>query len=845
MRLACRLLAAILPATVAGRSTLGDLIEEYHRRPRGLRRRVWFWAVTLDVVVRYLPSRLAAALGGFGRDLAYAARLSRRYPAPVLAAVLSLSLAIGVGTAAFSIANGTWLRPNLVADSSIVTIWRRHANGASSAWPLSELSQLREWARHLTIEAVLPSPEPIGSSAAPPVQETATVGFVTGRYFSMLNAGPFAGRLLGPEDDRSGSTAVVVLDHLYWRRHFGADPNALGRVVSIRGADFTIVGVADRDFIDPSRRRPVMWAPLASLDHLAKAATGQRSPQPWAIGRLSPGTTMKQADAELTGLLAGIAPAATSPRATAVEAVAIINDAEIAANRRILIAVFSVIALVLVLACANVSNLQLAGAASRRQEIAVRVSCGASRWRVLRQLVTESALLSAASGALGLLLARWLAPLLAAGMSMPDTDVDPDLRVYAFVVIATVISAIGTGLAPGYYGARSDVSTSLKRSGSRDGAHARPSRARSIFIGIQAAASIVLVALAALQVRALVHIAWMDPGFDVSSVLSVGAALPRTPEAEARAVAFWPRAVERIRSMPGVERAALASFTPFNVRLGSPDTVMENGTDADYFATMGMRLVRGRSYTADEVVAHERVAVISEQLAHRFWGVEDALGTSASRIDTNFGGVQVIGIAADILVDRVHERRTPMVYVPFVPDGYTQIAIRTRNPGAMAGAVRDALRELSPDMTPAVTVIADAYRREFERPRRYAALAASVAVFALVLSVVGLFGVTSFAVRTRTREIGIRMALGARDGDVIGLFVRDGLRPVMVGLVVGLVAALLAGRVVAGLLYGLSERDPVALTGAVVILLIAALAAVVLPTRRAARLDPAVVLRDV
>jgi predicted permease len=562
------------------------------------------------------------------------------------------------------------------------------------------------------------------------------------------------------------------------------------------------------------------------------------------IGRLDRGVTIRQASADLTSLLTRMTPAAAAPKPTSVEVYPAISDDVTAENRQILLAVFSVIVLVLILACANVSNLQLAGAASRRQEIAVRLSCGASRGRVLRQLVTESVLISAASGALGLLLARWLGPLLAAGMSMRDADVDPDLRVYTFVVIATAISAIGTGLAPAYYAARSDVSASLTGSGSRDGAQARPSRARSIFIGVQAAASFVLVTLAALQVRAVVHIAWMDPGFDVSSALAVGAQFPHTPAATARALAFWPAAVERVRAIPGVERAALANFTPLNVSLGDPEMVIDNGTEADYFAAMGLRLVRGRSYTAAEVAAHEKVAVISEQVARRFWGKDDAVGTSASRIDTNLNGVQIIGVVADAFVDRVHGRRPAIVYMPFVSDGFTQIAVRTRNPGAMVGPIRDALRELSPDMPLTMTVIADRYAREFERPRRYAALAASVAVFALVLSVVGLFGVTSFAVRTRTREIGIRIALGARNGDVIGLFVRDGLRPVIIGLTVGLVAALLAGRVVASVLYGLSERDPLALGAAVAILIVAALAAVLVPTRRAARLDPAVVLRD-
>jgi ABC-type lipoprotein release transport system permease subunit len=255
-------------------------------------------------------------------------------------------------------------------------------------------------------------------------------------------------------------------------------------------------------------------------------------------------------------------------------------------------------------------------------------------------------------------------------------------------------------------------------------------------------------------------------------------------------------------------------------------------------------VVRGRSYTATEVAGREKVAVISERLAHRFWRDEDPLGASASRIDSLYAGVRIIGIVEDAFVDSVDERRPPTIYLPFLPEAFAQIAIRTANPEALAGAVKQALDELSPGITVKTAVIADEYRRQFERPRRHAALGACAAVFALVLSVAGLVGVTSFAMRTRVREIGIRLALGARPAEIRRLLVRDALRPVMAGLIVGVGASLLAGRTVASLFYGLSERDPAALVSATAVLLLTTLAAVMVPVRRAARLDPAVVLRD-
>jgi predicted permease len=412
-----------------------------------------------------------------------------------------------------------------------------------------------------------------------------------------------------------------------------------------------------------------------------------------------------------------------------------------------------------------------------------------------------------------------------------------------FAAVCTALAAVGTGLGPVYYAARRDVSAGLTVAVSRGAGHASPSRARSVFVGIQAAASITIVALAALLVRALLHIAWLDPGYDVDRLLTVSAAFRPGDAAASRA--FWPMALERVRALPGVERASLAEFTPFGVTLGAaPETVQTLPTDEAYFSTVGVRLVSGRLYSATEVATDASVAVISDDTARRFWGSENPVGDVLSRIDSSLTRHQIIGVVAGAMHFRVHEYRTPIVYVPMASADYAQLAIRVADPRAMAGSVRDVLTALSPAARPNVTVVADRFAREFERPRRYAALGASVALFALGLSVVGLFGVTTFAVRTRTREMGIRLALGAHRAHVVGLFLRDGLRAVVIGLAIGLLGALLAGRFLAGMLYGVSAHDPIALAAATGVLLAAAGLAVYLPTRRAAAVDPAIVLRD-
>jgi len=842
-RLARRLLAAILPANVAGRSTLGDLIEEYHRRPRGLWRRVWFWAITVELVARYLPGRVAELAGGLGRDLAYATRLTRRYPVLALAAVTSLGLAIGVGTAGFTIVNGTYVRWRLADDPSVTATWRRHKNGASKAWPAAELYALREQAQLQTIEAWTTKTLPVGRSGDSATQESVGVQFVTGTYLTTFRAGPAAGRLLQPDDDRPGAPPVAVLDHLFWRRHFDGDRSVLGRTIAIDKGVFTVVGIADRDYVDPARNQAAVWVPLAALDLLGPTGSAQL----FMTSRIRPAVAPTQADAELTALLPRLGVVPSVPPATMSESSPVTSEAQAADNARILGGVVAAIALVLVLACANVSNLQLAGAATRRQEIAIRLSCGASRRRIIRQLVTESVLLSGVAGSMGFVASHWLSTLIAAGMGMSRADLDPDARVYVFVAMATVLCAVGTGLVPALHAARHEISSGLKDT-TRDTGSRRRSRTTSVFIGIQAAASLVLIAVAALLVRTLVHLAWLDPGYDVNHLLTVSASFPRprSPDVAARATEFWRLALGRVRHMPGVQHVSLGYPTPF-AATADADRLFQGAADADYFETAGLRLVRGRSFTADEVTSRAPVMVISERVAREYWGQDDPLGASASRIDKSAAVEQVIGVVADSMFLRVHDRRTPAVFRPTSPDSaqWVSMAVRTSDPVAMAAPIRDALRALSAEVRPNVLVVKDRFAREFERPRRYAALGGAVAVLALGLSVVGLFGVTSFSVRARTREIGIRMALGGDRGGVVGLLVRDGMRAVVVGLAAGLVAALLAGRFVAGMLYGLSDRDPLALGAAVVILLAAALAAVIIPTRRAARLDPAVVLRDV
>jgi predicted permease len=847
-----RLLLWLLPLGERRPDVEADVIELFAERvtERGVRvARRRFYRDVLSILLRARrprgtrPRAAFRPLAGLSGDLRHALRLVRRYPALIAAAILSLGLAIGVATAVFSVLNGTWLKWYRAADSSQVRVWRQHRTGASATWVPSELFELRRRATSVTLEGRIAGEFSFAASAGGD-GERVRVHFVNGTYLATFGARAAAGRLLTGVDERPGAVPVAVLDHLFWRRHLGADRSVVGRTVWIGGSPVAVIGIADRDFAEPWDSNPSVWVPLPAFDRVSESAQSSgAAPRVLALGRLAATATEARAEGELTALLLGLGPTEDTPPATGVDLGSTIGPEEIARVRLITIVVLSIIGLVLLLACANLSNLLLAGAASRQREIGVRLALGAGRGRVVRQLIAESVLLGAAAVSLGFVFAVWFSPVLAVYMGMPGADVDPDARVYAFLVLTLALSGIAAGLAPARYGARGDLTECLK------GARVRTSGGtgwfRSALVGFQAAASIMLVVLAALFVRSLLHITWLDPGFDVDRLLVVSANVPwvrATPAEEQRAVQHWEAALARVQTMPGVERVALAERPPFSMSTGDPDVILTNRTDAGYFSTVGLRVLRGRLYTEDEVRAGEPVAVISEGVARRFWRDEDPLGVSLERVFERAANLRVIGIVNDAITTEI-EHITPIVYIPGVVPR-TQLVVRTREPQALAGVVREALAALSPDIQSSVRIVADRFAAEFRQPRRLATLATGIAVFALGLAAVGLVGVTAFVVRQRTREIGIRMAMGARPADVIRGVVRDGLRPVAIGLIAGLVVALLTAQVVAGLLYGVGARDPVAISVAVVILLAAATAALVLPARRAALVDPAEVLRE-
>jgi putative ABC transport system permease protein len=587
------------------------------------------------------------------------------------------------------------------------------------------------------------------------------------------------------------------------------------------------------------------------------------------FGRLLPGVALPEAEAQLSGVAAAL------PRGTAsgdsalrvrLDPHAGLGRASASDALATSVAVFAVIGLVLLLACANAATVLIATAITREREMGVRAALGASRARIVRQLVTESLALGTIAAGIGLLLAAWAIPVIARMIEAPaDSDLAPDLHVYLFLGIVTLMTGVAAGLAPAWHGRSADLVTPLKG----DGAAAHriaPRRLRFVLVTTQAAASVVLIVTATLFVRATFSAAAIQVGFDAARLYAVSPGLGDPFDAGRGAAirSFWGRAEAALQGEPGIQRVALAELTPFDgtrrTSLTGDDPsrlISFNRTQPEYFETMGLRLLTGRIYSPAEAAARQPVAVVSESLARAYWPGRSPLGQMlpaqipvVALADLALTGTRpvVIGVVTDANTLRLHERIALAVYEPLDPasERFAQLLIRVA-PGA-SGAINQAsqrLRALDPAANVRIASVADRLKQEAGRPRTLAILTGTVGLIAVVLCVIGLYGLTASVVGQRSREMAVRSAIGADAGDLLRLLLRDSLRPVVLGLALGAGTALLASRVVAAaVFFGVSPQDPIAFGAAALILLAAAILAVLVPTRRAAAVDAAVVLRS-
>jgi putative ABC transport system permease protein len=802
------------------------------------------------------------------RDLSFAARMLWKTPGFTAVAVLAVALGVGANTTMFSCVNALLLRPfSYETTDRVVMAWERGVGETNTRDSVAPGNYL-DWRDQTKVFEELAAYGSQHFSLNDGDQPERVPGArVTPNLFRVLGARAERGRTFSDDEARAGSEQVVILKHGLWQRRFGSDPDIVGKSIRVDGKPHTVVGVMPAEFEFPLGFNEV-WTPLV-IDPKDEGSRFNHYLQ--VAGLLRPGATVAQADAEVRAVAERareLYPDSNGGRTAFAET---LTAAFTRGARPYLIVLLGAVGFVLLIACANVANLLLVRATSRQRELAVRAALGASRWRLIRQLLTESVLLALLGGAAGLLFSVWGLDLMAKGIPPTFTKYIPgwknmrvDSTVLLFTLGASLLTGIVFGIVPAVQATRASLNESLKEGGQKGAAGGlRRNRMRSLLVVAEVALSLVLLAGAGVMAHSFVAMLSADLGLRPEGVLTMQMSLPREGyEQNQRRIDFFEQLVARARALPGVKSAAVINFVPMsrdgttssNFRIdGQPEPPKGHKPYANflvvspgYFETAGVQIRSGRGFTAADDERAPRVCVVNESLARRYFPAGDAVGRRLV-VDEEHPW-EIVGVAADVKNEDLDERAELEFYRPLRQDPWRTMALVARGEGADAAALAPGLRGEVRALDSGLPVynvrtlpeIVD----EAVSPKRLAMLMmVFFAVGALLLAAVGLYSVMSYAVAQRTHEIGIRMALGAQARDILRLVLGQGLVLTLVGLGLGLAGALGLTRVMSSILYGVSATDPLVLAGVAVVLALAALLACYLPARRATRVDPMVALR--
>ena len=816
-------------------------------------------------------------------DVRYTVRWLLRSPGFAAVAISSLAIGIGFNTALFSIIDALLLRPLPVErPDRLVDVYTRGADGdtyATNSYP--DFLDFR--AQNRVFTAMLGYSPAIAAVKTSDQSRMALGEVVTGNYFELLGIRPAAGRTLQPQDDVAGAPRVVVLSYRTWTSEYGADPQAVGRTIRIHGQVYTIVGVAPRDFIGMvPMLQPEMWIPMAWVEEIEPAGIQDAVPSPtgntrlerrgqrWMFikGRLKDGESRQSAEANLQVIMQQLAaahPRTNEKRPVSVAANVRVHPQADQALRPVAVGLMLGVGLVLLVACANVANMLLARASGRQREIGIRLAIGGTRRRLIGQLLTESVVLALAGAVAGVALAAVLLRLITAlPLPLPvplALALHLDGRVLLFTISVASVAGLMAGLAPALRATRPNLAAEMK--GDTPAMHTAGRRwtLRDALVAAQTAVTLVLLVAAGLLTRSIVEARRVDVGFRPAGVAALGVELGLIGYDETRSKQLYDRAIERIGSIPGVESAARALRQPlainysrnsvfFPERMKPGDTtisVSATSVDDNYFATLGIPVLRGRNFNASDIPTAPRTAIVTDAFVRTYWPGEDAIGKRFRLRGADGPEYQVVGVVGDYKVESVGEKPTPYIHYPMHQRPFTGEVLMARtsgDPTALLSAMRREVLALEPEAVIIEGMTMNGQVDATLMPARLAAQTAGiVGLVATVLAAIGLYGVIAYAVARRTREIGIRMALGAAPRGVIGLVMRQGLGVASVGLAVGLVLAWLAARAISSGLYGVSALDPVAWAGALTLSLASAAAANFVPARRASKVDPSIALR--